>query len=283
MAIALGILHPGEMGTSLAVSARHTMGEVFWCSQDRSEATRTRAEHAGLVEIPTLADFAARCQIIISVCPPHAAMAQALLLIACQYKGIYVDANAISPASAIRMGELCTQAGMQFVDGGIIGLPAIRAGTTWLYLSGNQAETVAQCFANGPFETRVIGTEAGQASALKICFAAWNKGKTALFTAVLAAAHAMDVKDALEAQWELGEPGFAQAAEQRVCEVARKAWRFSGEMEEIAATLEHCNVPGDFFLGAAEIYRRQSGYKNTASAPALEEVLEQVSKPGKTV
>ena len=277
MTIALGILHPGEMGASLAQSALNTLGKVYWCSQGRSEATRDRAAKAGLTDTGSLDVFVDTCQIIISICPPHAALAQAELLIAKQYQGIYVDANAVAPATAIHIGSLCEAAGMQFVDGGIVGLPTTRSGTTWLYLSGTQAALVQECFAAGPFETRILGPEPGQASALKMCYAAWNKGKTALFTAVLAAAQSMEVREALKEQWELSEPGFAEAAERRMCQVARKAWRFTGEMQEIASTLEQCNLPGDFFTGAAEIYQRQSCFKNTPEPPTLPELLDQIA------
>lgn len=183
----LGILHPGEMGISIAASALNTLGKVYWCSEGRSAATRQRAEQQGLTELTTLADFCRTCEIIISVCPPHAARAQARAVSATGFRGCYVEANAIAPQTVRELGEELGAAGIACVDAGIIGLPAWQAGTTWLYLAGDAATTVADCFSKGPLETTVLGATLGQASAVKMCFGAWNKGSTAMLTAILAA------------------------------------------------------------------------------------------------
>ncbi|MGH8246850.1 MAG: hypothetical protein ACREUU_10505, partial [Gammaproteobacteria bacterium] len=79
-----------------------------------------------------------------------------------------------------------TEAGVSFVDGGIIGRPAREPGQTWLYLSGPRARDIAACFAAGPLKSRVLGMTIGKASALKMCFAAYSKGTTALLCAILA-------------------------------------------------------------------------------------------------
>lgn len=278
MTLKTGILHPGEMGSYLAATARATLGTLYWCSQERSAATRQRAEQQGLSEITTLQDFCDTCDLIISVCPPHAAASQAQAVLDCGFKGIYVDANAVSPASVAVIGQGLQAAGIAFVDGGIIGLPTGKRGDTTLYLSGAQAAAVAACFGAGPLTAKVLGPEIGQASALKMCYAAWNKGKTALLTSILAAAEQMDVRSALEQQWNLDEPGFAEQSTQRLRGVARKAWRFGAEMDEIAATLRECGVPAEFFDGAAELYRRESAFKDATAAPPLADILAAVTR-----
>src|SRR6185436_14581844 len=101
---------------------------------------------------------------------------------------------AISPQRAERIGHAVTDAGAAFVDGGIIGGPAWKPGSTWLYLSGVDADKAAAYFSAGPLETQVIGEAIGKASALKMCFAAYTKGTTALLCAVLGAAEALDVR-----------------------------------------------------------------------------------------
>lgn len=272
----LGILHPGEMGISIAASALHGLPAVYWCSEGRSSATRLRAEKYGLTEISSLEDFCLHCDIIVAVCPPHSAKEQSIAVINAGFRGIYVDANAIAPATVREIAASMQHKGISFVDAGIIGLPAWQPGSTWLYLSGTEAEQVAECFTSGPLETEVLGEEIGQASALKLCYAAWNKGKTALITSILAAAESQGVKEALEKQWDIYEPGFSEATAKRICTVARKAWRFGGEMEEIEAMLAAENAPSAFFAGAAQVYSRQSDYKDVSDPPDLTTLLQAV-------
>lgn len=269
----IGILHPGEMGIAVAASARNSGMAVYWCTEGRSPATRMRAESHDLVALNNLQAVCDTCDILLAVCPPHAAKTQAAAVLACGFQGIYADVNAISPTTAKQIGAIMTEAGVAFVDGGIIGLPATQPGTTWLYLSGREASTVAACFNKGPLETSVLGDEIGQASGLKMCFAANSKGTAALLTAILGAAEAMGVRDALEQQWEIYNPGFTQKSQARIRQVARKAWRFTGEMAEIAATLNDCGMPPEFHLGAAKIYARQQGFKDIAEEPGIEEIL----------
>jgi 3-hydroxyisobutyrate dehydrogenase-like beta-hydroxyacid dehydrogenase len=194
------------------------------------------------------------------------------------FTGYYLDANAIAPATMQQLGARLGAAGLRVVDGGIIGVPTRERGQTWLYLSGPDAAQFAAFFTAGPLETGILGEEIGQASALKMCFAAWNKGKNALLTAVLAAADGMGVRAALEHQLDVYEPGFSAAAAKRLSSVARKTWRFGPEMEEIAATLQANEVPHEFFLAAAELYRRQSEFKDSPP-PTLAEVLAAVRTP----
>ena len=76
-----------------------------------------------------------------------------------------------------------------------------------------------------------------------------------------------------------GEMGATVGAAARLNEVranARKAWRFSGEMEEIADTFAAAGLPDGFHRAAAEVYRRMSGYRDAASPPSVEEVATEV-------
>jgi 3-hydroxyisobutyrate dehydrogenase-like beta-hydroxyacid dehydrogenase len=269
----IGILHPGTMGVSIAASALNSGHTVFWASENRSSETRARAERHHLQDVTTLAELCARSETLLCVCPPHAAEEVAMSATHQGFSGIYVDANAISPQRAIRIGEMLSQTGSRFVDGSIIGGPAWEPDSTWLYLSGLQAAEVAACFDAGPLETEVIGERIGAASALKMTYAAYTKGSTALLSAILATADALDVRNELEKQWSRGDPEFVERTTRRVQRGALKAWRFAGEMDEIAATFESAGLPGGFHLAAAEIYRRLSGFKSIPE-PALEDILE---------
>jgi 3-hydroxyisobutyrate dehydrogenase-like beta-hydroxyacid dehydrogenase len=267
----VGILHPGDMGISVAASARNGGHTVYWVSDGRSAQTRERAEQHGLADAGTLAHLCATCSVILSVCPPDAAEMVARDVLAQGFAGLYVDANAIAPQRAERIGQHMSEAGARFVDGGIIGGPAWKPGATWLYLSGEAADEAAALFAAGPLETSVIGDEIGKASALKMCFAAYTKGSTALLCAALAAAESLGVRVELTEQWT--RDGFAEQASQRARNVTAKAWRFAGEMDEIASTFSEAGVPDGFHLAAGEIYQRLAEFKGAAETPSLDDVL----------
>ncbi len=113
-----------------------------------------------------------------------------------------------------------------------------------------------------------------------MCFAAYSKGTTALLSAVLAAAEALDVREELAQQWSRNGSDFAEQAAQNVRQVTAKAWRFVGEMEEIAATFSEAGVPGDFHLAAADIYRRMANFKGVSVTPSLEDVLAALLRSG---
>jgi 3-hydroxyisobutyrate dehydrogenase-like beta-hydroxyacid dehydrogenase len=269
----LGILHPGTMGISVAASAQNSGCQVYWASEGRSAQTHERAQRFDLHDATTLGNLCHICPVLVSVCPPHAAEDVAQAVLSHGFTGLYLDANAISPRRAERIGGRMMAAGVTFVDGGIVGGPAWEPGDTWLYLSGRGAETVADCFSAGPLETAVIGEPIGKASALKMCYAAWTKGSTALLCAILATAETFGVWEELEQQWERDWDGFADQAVNRARRVTAKAWRFAGEMEEISSTFEQAGLPGEFHAAAAILYRRLAHFKDASSKPSLEEVL----------
>src|SRR5215472_14463353 len=122
----IGILHPGNMGITIAVSAANSGNQVYWVSEGRSGRTRERAFRAGLKDAETLARLCEVCEVIVSVCPPEFAEQVTGQVIACSFRGVFVDANAISPQRAQRLDRRIRTAGIDFVDGGIIGPPALK-------------------------------------------------------------------------------------------------------------------------------------------------------------
>ena len=276
----IGVLHPGNMGISIAASAQNNGHTVYWASEGRSAQTRERAERFSLLDAHTLEGLCSTCSIIVSVSPPHAAEEVANQVIVHSFEGLYVDANAISPQRTKRIGQAIEEAGATFVDGGIIGGPAWERGRTWLHLAGRNAETVAACFSDGPFETNVIGEDIGKASALKMCYAAYTKGTTALLCAILAASDKLGVREELQRQWSRGGAGLAEQAPERVTQSTAKAWRFVGEMEEISATFTEAGMPGGFHAAAALIYERIANFKDATSTPSLENVLAALLEAG---
>jgi len=270
----IGILHPGLMGISVAASAKGSGNDVYWVSEGRSRDSVQRAQEHDLADAGTLKNLCDTCSVILCVCPPHAAEAVAQQVASCGFQGLYLDANAISPQRAIRIGQTIEAGGATFVDGGIIGGPAWNPGRTWLYLSGPDAEEIAACFSSGPLETSIISETIGSASALKMCFAAYTKGTTALLSAILATAETLGVREDLQRQWARNGSDFAEQSVQRVRYVTAKAWRFHGEMDEIADTFREAGLPGGFHEAAADLYRRIAAFKDAPSAPPLEEVLQ---------
>ena len=243
---------------------------VIWAGDGRSEATRERAADAGLADVGNITSMAAEADIVISVCPPHGAEALAGAVADAGFESCYVDANAVSPATARKIASRFES----FVDGGLIGPPAIRAGTTRLYLSGRDAPRVAARFEGSALEPRVLhGGGPGTASALKMAYAAWTKGTSALLTAVAAMASAEGVADDLLAEWGLSLPGTAERLADTASEVAPKAWRWTGEMDEIAATFAVVGLPDGFHQAAGEVFRRLETFKDSPST-TVEEMLE---------
>ena len=274
----IGILHPGEMGVSIAASAIKSGHEVYWVSDNRSDKTRQRAEKHNLVDIVSLSHLCQTSEIIFSVCPPHSAEDVAKSVIERGFKGYYLDANAISPQRALKIGNMMASNGIHFIDGGIIGGPAWNPKETWLYLSGKDVKVIADCFTSGPLETKIIGDEIGKASALKMCYAAYSKGTTALLAAILATAESLGVRDELYGQWNMDDPSFSEQANRRTTRVTAKAWRFEGEMHEIAATFQEAGLPNGFHEAAAEIYHHLAGFKDSTETPSLDDVLNTLRK-----
>ena len=274
----IGILHPGEMGVSIAASAIKSGHEVYWVSDNRSDKTRQRAEKHNLVDIVSLSQLCQTSEIIFSVCPPHSAEDVAKSVIERGFKGYYLDANAISPQRSSRIRQMVESNGIHFIDGGIIGGPAWNPKETWLYLSGKDAKVIADCFSSGPLETKIIGDEIGKASALKMCYAAYSKGTTALLAAILATAESLGVRDELYGQWNMDDPSFSEQANRRTTRVTAKAWRFEGEMQEIASTFQEAGLPNGFHEAAAEIYHRLAGFKDSTETPSLDDVLNTLHK-----
>jgi 3-hydroxyisobutyrate dehydrogenase-like beta-hydroxyacid dehydrogenase len=267
------------MGISVAASIQNSGHTVYWASEGRSRATHERAAKFGLQDAGTLAALCETCTVIVSVCPPHVAEEIAAQVLGHAFRGLYLDANAISPQRAMRMEQAMQAAGVTFVDGGIIGGPAWEAGKTRLYLSGEAAAEAAACFSGGMLQARVIGESVGKASALKMCYAAYSKGTTALLCGVLATAQELGVRGELEQEWARDETGFAEEARERVRRVTARAWRFEGEMAEIADTFRAAGLPSGFHAAAGIIYHRLAGFKDSASSPSLEEVLAALHGP----
>jgi hypothetical protein len=277
----IGLLHPGEMGAAVGQCLAGAGHRVLWVPDGRSSATAARAAAAGLTGVGGgLAELVRRAEVIMSVSPPHAALDIARQVAG--FGGVYVDANAISPATAREVAGIIETGGANYVDGGIIGTPPVMPGFIRLYLSGPKAGDVRALFDGSPVDARLVdhelragaeagvGAEAGAgagvgaggaggigaASAVKMAYASWTKGTAALLLAARALARAEGVEDVLLAEWGISQPGLAERSAGAARAAAAKGWRWIAEMEEIAATMAAAGLPEGFHQAAAEIYRR---------------------------
>jgi 3-hydroxyisobutyrate dehydrogenase-like beta-hydroxyacid dehydrogenase len=241
------------MGAALAMQLRPGR-TVLWASSGRSVETAQRAEEAGLRDVGTVEELAKSSDIVVSVCPPHGALAVAESVAG--FDGIYVDANAVSPMTARQIAAVIEAGGGQFVDGGIVGPPPREGVPTRLYLSGTMASAVADLFRDTVVLARVVSDEPGSASAVKMAYAAWTKGTAALLLAIRAVARAEGVEATLLDEWQQSIPDLPARSDRAALAARQKGWRWVGEMEEIASTFAAAGLPDGFHEAAAEIYRR---------------------------
>jgi hypothetical protein len=257
----IGVLHPGAMGAAIGSALKPVAGAVIWAAAGRSQSTSKRAELADLVGVPDVAALARRADVIVSICPPQAAREVAEEVAAAladhPRRPLYLDANAVSPATVQGIGEVLGPD--RVVDGAVIGPPAWEAGSTVLWLSGAAAETVAVLFAGSPFEAQVLGPGLGTASALKACYAVQSKALPAAWRAIADAATAYGVEEALRRQLARNGVHLDALLEGVAAKAGAKAWRWAGEMDEAADAMAAVGVPDGFSRAAAAVYRRMAG------------------------
>ncbi|WP_208297743.1 NAD(P)-dependent oxidoreductase [Actinophytocola oryzae] len=257
----IGLLHPGAMGAAVGAQLVAAGQRCVWVPEGRGPATRQRAEEAGLVAVAGLDELAA-CEVIMSVCPPAAALDVARQVARTGFSGCYVDANAISPRHSREIAGVLTAATV--VDGGIVGGPPRRPGTTRLYLSGpdEAVSRVRALFADTFLTPVVVSGPVGAASALKLAFATYNKVGLVLAAQahVLARAHGVDAQ--LTELASVMTPGTALAAPERLTGAAQRAWRWSPEMREIAEANRDAGLPADLLDAAAAFLEHWHRHKD---------------------
>ena len=253
----IGLLSPGDMGHSIGAVLVQNGLEVLTCLDGRSERTHGLAREAGIEDAGTLEALVEASDVLLSVLVPARATEVAVRVAAAmQATGsnlLYVDLNAIAPQTVQTISEIVTSAGGRFADGGIVGPPPRRPGTRF-YTSGPGAEEFAQLRDYG-LDVRVLAGDVGQASGMKMCYGALTKGMQALGTELLLAAKLMGLEDDLREE-QLGSMQMVREwIENAIPTMPPKAYRWVGEMEEIAATFEHLGLTPHIFQGAADMYR----------------------------
>jgi 3-hydroxyisobutyrate dehydrogenase-like beta-hydroxyacid dehydrogenase len=258
------------MGGFLGTAVQAGGHQVLWAGAGRSQATRARA--AGFLDVGSLVELVGRSDVILSVCPPEAALEVATDVATLGFAGVYVDLNAVSPQTVRAIADLLPRV----IDGAVIGGPAI--GDAVVHLCGRDAEQASALFDPATVEVRRIGSPLGTASALKACYAASSKAGTALLLTARAAARASGVEEALLAEWQRTQPGVVERTDRSLRSIGAKAWRFGGEMEEAAAFFASIGAADGFSQAAAAVYDRLADLRDRAYEP--DDVMDRVVPPG---
>jgi len=268
------------MGAAVAAQAVAAGATVRWLPEGRGSATRQRAESLGLEPVADMAALAGSCDLIISVCPPAAALEVARSVAAHSFSGVYLDANAISPDHAQEIADLVSAGGATAVDGGIVGPPPQRANTTRLYLSGPEAavQQVCDVFAGTAVATTALSGPVGRASALKLAFAAYNKISYILAAQSCALAEGYGVLDELLELTGEVLPDTALGRADRLVTAGPRAWRWGPEMLEIAQASASAGLSPDLALAAAALFDRWSAHKDD-SGVTLDQLIADLKNP----
>jgi 3-hydroxyisobutyrate dehydrogenase-like beta-hydroxyacid dehydrogenase len=253
---------------------------VLFVPAGRSPASVERARDAGLEPSASLAGALAASDAVLSVCPPQAAEDVAREVLAHGFRGVYVDANAISPERALRIGAACAERGAVLVDGGIVGPPPGPETGPRLYLSGPRAaaDRIAAVFDATAVEVRTLDAEPGAASALKMAYAAFQKSSRALAAVSHALATQHGVGDELAREARSMTP-LILADTAHLPSVAARAWRWAPEMEEIAATLRADGLPPNLAEASAAVFRHWTADKDQYRLPLTDVLAHLRSEP----
>jgi 3-hydroxyisobutyrate dehydrogenase-like beta-hydroxyacid dehydrogenase len=255
----IGIVSPGDMGHAIgAVLVQHGL-RVLTNLKGRSPRTIALARQAGIIDVGDDETLVREADMLLSVLVPAQAHAfaerMAAAMRATSSTPLFADCNAISPRTTLSIERLLREVGAEVVDVGIIGAPPrVGRAETRLYASGISAERLSVLNEYG-LDVRVIGPQVGQASGLKMCYASLTKGLTALATEALTAGQALGLSEVLTGELRESQAELLGWFERQVPRMPPKAYRWVGEMEEIARTFADVGLPPEMLEGAAALYR----------------------------
>ena len=261
----IGVIAQGMMGAGVGRRLHESGAEVRTLLTGRSAKSAERAQAAGMEPAADEHALLAGADFFLSILPPGEAEALARHLApalkALDRKPVYVDCNAVSPQTAIRIGEIIAPTGAVFVDGGIIGGPPRPGYSPTIYASGPTAGQTA-VLRDWNIDWRVIDGPIGAASALKMSYAGITKGTTAIASAMLLGAARFGCGEALIAELTESQPEMLARFRQGIPRMYDKAYRWVAEMEEISDFLEKNPPSHDIYAAIARLY----GYLAEAEA-----------------
>ena len=256
----VGVMSPGDMGSGVGGILVRSGLRVITSLKGRSEASSTRAAEEGIVDVGSLDDVVASSDLMLSILVPSEALAFAASaaesIVRTNSHVAFADCNAVSPATGVKIGKIITAAGGMFIDAGIIGGSPRTGAIPRFYASGEHAGILAELDGKG-ISVPVMRGAVGRASGLKMLYAALTKGTAALHASTLMAAKSLGLFDDLIHELEQSQSGTLTAMG-RVNSISAQAFRWIGEMEEIASTFEDAGVTPNIHAGAAETFQKIS-------------------------
>ena len=268
----VAIISPGDMGHAVGRMLGLHGIEVVTCLANRSERTKRLASQGGIRDYPTMAEMLEGADVVLSIVPPGLAAQAADEVAECMsdsgYCPPYADCNAVSPETVKSIAKRISDAGADFIDGGILGPPPSEArSNTRFYFSGERAELLAELDGKG-IVVRLLGNEIGRASGLKMCYAALTKGTHALQTAVITLAEALGLAEEAGHEFQTNQQAYYQQMTSSAPRLPVVAWRYIDEMKQIAQTFEAAGVTPKFHEGAVAVY------SHLATTPLAKQTLE---------
>ena len=256
----VGVMSPGDMGSGVGGILVRSGLRVITSLKGRSEASSTRAAEQGIVDVGSLDDVVASSDLMLSILVPSEALvfaaSAAESIVRTNSHVAFADCNAVSPATGVKIGKIITAAGGMFIDAGIIGGSPRTGAIPRFYASGEHAGILAELDGKG-ISVPVMRGAVGRASGLKMLYAALTKGTAALHASTLMAAKSLGLFDDLIHELEQSQSGTLTAMG-RVNSISAQAFRWIGEMEEIASTFEDAGVTPNIHAGAAETFQKIS-------------------------
>jgi 3-hydroxyisobutyrate dehydrogenase-like beta-hydroxyacid dehydrogenase len=249
----IGIMSIGEMGFHWAKLLKSHGVEVLTYDKDRSELSRKRTANAGVKSMASMNALVKEAELIVSIVVPFAAKKVAAKVAKAAAKVgrkdlLYLDANAISPMTADAINSILTPAGVNFIDGCIIGSASRMGKGTIVYVSGPQAARMQELEAfNIP--VKILGAQTNQASAFKVVYAGLTKGLQGLFCELLMGARKFGLLNEIRAQYDESFPGLLDKISSSIVGLQIHAGRRAEEMDELKRTF---NTHGlDSFMAPA--------------------------------
>ena len=254
----VAILSPGDMGHAVGQRLRENELDVITCLAGRSERTRTLADKAGIRDVATMEELVEQSDLVmsmtVSAAVPGLCRQVADAITATGSDTLFAECNAIAPQLTRDLEPVITDAGGRFVDASIIGGPPRPGYSPHFYASGANAGEFAQLNDFGLTVLKLDG-DVGQASGIKMCYAAMTKGSWALYSQLLMAAELMGLTEPLLAEFQSGQESVLQRMERSLPTMPPKARRWVSEMEEIRDTFAHLGMTPHLFEGVADMYR----------------------------
>ncbi len=254
----VAILSPGDMGHAVGRLLREHELRVVTCLTGRSERTRVLSQQAGIADLPDINDLVQQSDLVMSITvsevAPQVCRQVAEAIRATRRDILFAECNAIAPSKAKEMEPIISDAGGRFVDVSIIGSPPRNGSSPRFYTSGERATEFEEMASFG-LDVRNIGPNIGQASGIKMCYAAMTKGTAALHTELLMAAQLMGLFQPLQEEFQSGQGAVYQRMERGIPGMPAKSRRWVSEMQEIEATFGQLGMTPHILEGVADMYR----------------------------